>query len=351
MPWFTCIVSNVVFAVLLAIVAWFVQRCLQLPAVARLLWVAVLVKLGTPPLVSLPVVELPGSVACAFGLCNCPQHASAQGMVGEMLLGALLAAWLVGAAATAWTAWRRWTRFERLIAQARPAPRGWQSLARRLSLELSIRRPPAILMVPGRLPPMVVPGRGRARLLLPTALLGKLNASRRASLLLHELVHIKRGDHLVRLLELMVSIIFWWLPLVSLIGPQLRACEETCCDASVVARLPQARRQYARLLLDVIDFASPSRRQVSPQATAMSAASNLEHRLRAILDTTQRRRHSWSVGAVTLGMALAILPCGFGYDFAKPKPPAISLDTCDPAAPASPVDHRDNKPFVGCCPS
>jgi bla regulator protein blaR1 len=348
MPWFTCIVSNVVIAALLALLAWHVQRFLRMPAVARFLWVAVLVKLVTPPLVSVPVVELPQSVACVLGLCNCPQHASAQGMVGQVLLGALLAAWLVGAAATAWTAWRRWTQFERLIAQARPAPRGWQLLATRLSIELSIRRPPAILMVPGRLPPMVVPGRGRARLLLPMALLGQLNDSRKESLLLHELAHIKRKDHLVRILELMVSIIFWWLPLISLIGRQLRVCEETCCDASVVARLPHVRRQYAGLLLDVIDFARPLQ-QISPQATAMSAVSNLEQRLRSILDTTQGRRHSWSVGAITLGLALAVLPCGLRYDFVKPSAPAVPPDTCDPVAPnAQPNDI----PFRAlCCPS
>jgi hypothetical protein len=83
----------------------------------------------------------------------------------------------------------------------------------------------------------------------------------------------------------------------------------------------------------------------------MSALDNLEQRLRAILDGTQRRRHSWSAGAVTLGMALAILPCGLRYDFAKPNAPAISSDTCDPAAGEAPIDHHDNKLLVGCCPS
>src|SRR5215510_10383536 len=99
MSWFTCIISNVVVAALLALIAWLVQGHLRMPAVARLLWVAVLVKLVTPPLVSVPVIRLPAPTACALGLCNCPQHAAAQGMVGEILFKALLAAWLVGAAA------------------------------------------------------------------------------------------------------------------------------------------------------------------------------------------------------------------------------------------------------------
>lgn len=350
MPWLTCIISNLAIASLLALVAWLVQWHLRMPAVARFMWLVVLVKLVTPPIVSLPIVELPATLACALGLCNCPQHVGTQALVGKLLVWALLAAWLAGAASTALTAWLRWTRFQRLMAIARPAPRRWQSLAARLSTELSIRWPPEIVAVPGRLPPMVVLGWRRARLLLPAALLSRLNASQRESLLLHELVHIKRGDHLVRMLELTVSIIFWWLPLVGLIGRQLRACEETCCDAAVVARLPQGRREYARLLLDVIDFASASPRRMVPQATAMSAASNLEQRLRTILDATQRRRHSWPAGLVTLGLALAILPCGLRYDFARPKAPAATADACDPSAVA-PINHRDNQPFLACCPS
>jgi len=349
MPWLMSIISNLAMASLLALVAWLVQRRLRMHAVARTLWLLVLVKLVAPPMASLPVARLPAAVACALGLCNCPQHLGAQAIVVSLLLWALAAAWLAGAATAAWTAWRRWTHFQRLVANAHPAPPGWHSLATRICLELSVRRPPEMLVVPGRLPPMVVPGWGRARLLLPTDLLDQLNTSQRESLLLHELAHIKRGDHLVRMLELTVSIIFWWLPMVGLIGRQLRACEETCCDESVVAYLPHGRREYARLLLDVIDFASPSR-QIAPQATAMSAASNLEQRLRAILDGAQRPRHAWLAGILTIGLAFAILPCGLRYEFAIPKAPAATHDACDPAMAAASSDHSSTKSPALCCP-
>ena len=286
MPWLSLIISNVVLASLIAFSAWFVQRRLRRPAVARILWLLVLVKLVTPPAVSVPLVELPSTAACTLGLCHCPQHALVPPVVRDALPWVMLAAWSAGAGAMGWTAWRRWSRFQRLAAHAKPAPPEWQSLAARLAGKLSIRRPPEILAVPGRLPPLVVAGWRRPRLLLPAALLGQLNHSQSEALLLHELVHIKRGDHLVRLLELAVGVLFWWLPVVGAIGRQLRACEETCCDAAVVAFLPQARRDYARLLLNVIDFADPLPRQAAPQATAMSAASDLEQRLRGILDAT-----------------------------------------------------------------
>jgi beta-lactamase regulating signal transducer with metallopeptidase domain len=331
MPWLSLVISNILLASLLALAAWCVQRWLQKPATARMLWILALVKLVTPPMVSVPLVELPGAVACSLGACGCPGHAGSTAIVLNTFLWVLLAAWLGGAGATAWVAWRRWTRFRELVIHARPAPREWQTLAARLSAELSLPRSPEILAVPGRLPPLVVASWRRSRLLLPMALMDQLSDSQRVALLLHELVHIKRRDHWVRLLELAVSVAYWWLPVVGAIGRQLRMCEETCCDAAVVARRPQERREYARLLLDVVDFANPLPRNVIPQATAMSAANDLERRLRAILDATRKPR-AWSMGAVlAVGVACAILPCELKYDFGGRRAPAASPAEHDPA--------------------
>jgi beta-lactamase regulating signal transducer with metallopeptidase domain len=354
MPMLSWVVSNLILALVLALAAWFAQRLLVRPAVARILWVLVLVKLVTPPLLNVPLGQSPGPMACTLGACGCDHHSPAQTFVRDTLPWLLLAGWTAGAGMTAWVAWRRWARFRRLVAHASPAPPEWQSLAARLAADLSIRRPPEVLAVPGRLPPLVIPGRSRPRVLLPMDLLGRLDAAQRAALLLHELVHIQRGDHLVRMLELTVGVAYWWLPAVGLIGRRLRACEEASCDAAVVARLPDARRDYARLLLDVIDFANPPRGQAAPQATAMSAADGLEKRLRAILDPTPGTRRARLAGVFAVGLAFAILPCGLHYDVAGRPEPAAPSDGLEPAASAtpSPGDDRAGKPpRLDCCPS
>jgi len=352
MPWLSCIISNVVLATLVALAAWFVQRRLRRPGIARILWLIVLVKLVTPPLVSLPLRESPGMMSCLLGTCGCALHAGRQTVLFSTLPWILLAVWSAGAAATGWNAWRRWTQFRRLIAHAVPAPREWQTLAARLASELSLRSPPEILAVPGRLPPLVVPGRRRARLLLPAALIGRLNASQRAALLLHELTHIKRRDHVVRMLELTVRVAYWWLPLVGSIGRQLRACEETCCDAAVVAHLPQARRDYARLLLDVVDFASPLPRQAIPHATAMSAADDLEQRLHTILGASSAKRRTWPAAAFALGLSCAILPCGWHYDSISRPAAATAADKCEPSGDAMRMPgERKYDLSLHCCPS
>lgn len=348
MPLLSAVVSNVVLALVLALAAWSAQRWLRWPAVARVLWVLVLVKLVTPPLVSVPLEQSPGPLACSLGTCGCDHHSLAQTVVRDVLPWALLGVWATGAGTTAAVTWRRWARFRWLTAHADPAPKEWLALAARLTSELSLRHPPEVLAVSGRMPPLVVPGWRRPRVLLPTALLGRLNAPQKAALLLHELIHVKRGDHLVRLLEFAVGVAYWWLPGVGLIGRRLRACEEACCDAAVVDYLPQARRDYARLLLDVIDFTDV--REAAP-VTAMSAADDLEARLRAILDPGRGPRRTRLGGAVAAVLACAVLPCGLRYDFARP---AATPAAPDPAAgdTPSPADRSDDGRLkFGCCPS
>ena len=351
MLWLSWIVSNVFLALLLALAAWCIQRWLRRPAIAHCLWVLVLVKLVTPPLVSVPVRESSGVLACTLGTCGCTQHAQTQTFVRDTLPWVLLGAWSVGAGVTAWVAWRRWARFRRLVAHASPVSPEWQSLATHLATELSIRCPPEVLAAPGRLPPLVVPGRARPLLLLPMALMGQLSASQRSALLLHELVHLKRGDHLVRMLELAVGVVYWWLPIVGLIGRQLRTCEETCCDAAVVAHLPESRRDYAQLLLDVLDFVSPLPGQAVQQATAMGAAKDLEQRLLAILNAPQKSRRTWPAVVFAVGLACVLLPCELHYEFVGWPVPAATSAGQEPGDGATglPSDDCGGGPVKAFC--
>ena len=80
------------------------------------------------------------------------------------------------------------------------------------------------------------------------------DARQRATLLAHELAHLRRRDHWVRCLELLVTGLYWWLPVVWMARHALREAEEQCCDAWVVWAFPDAARSYAETLLDTLDF-------------------------------------------------------------------------------------------------
>jgi beta-lactamase regulating signal transducer with metallopeptidase domain len=359
MPWLTLIASNLVLASLLATAAWVVQRRLKQHAAARFLWVLALVKLVTPPVVGVPLVELPATAACTLGMCGCSElpHAGPLATALRSLPAMMLVAWTIGAGWTLALAVRRWMKFRQLVRGARPAPRNWQTLAERLASELSLRRAPQVVVVPGRLPPLVAPGWRRPKVLLPSDLVRDVRGAQRRALLLHELVHIQRRDHLMRWVELAVTVAYWWLPAVRSIGRRLRSCEEACCDAAVVSRMPRARRDYARLLLDVVEFADPLPRHAAGHATAMSAAEDLEQRLLAILagPAPQRRRRLASILLVA-GFAGLVLPLQVGFEFAaraaSPVAEASRLYGCESLetfrCPEFPVERVLVSVF--CCP-
>src|SRR5205823_4695042 len=146
----------------------------------------------------------------------------------------------------------RLARFQRLLRETRPADAELQGQAEALARQLGLRRSPRVLLVPGPLPPMLWMAFGPPRVLLPATLLGQLDDGERASLLAHELAHVRRRDHWVRWLEVVVTGLYWWFPLVRLARRRLQAHEEECCDAWVVGLLPA--RAYATAILRTLEF-------------------------------------------------------------------------------------------------
>jgi beta-lactamase regulating signal transducer with metallopeptidase domain/predicted metallopeptidase len=113
----------------------------------------------------------------------------------------------------------------------------------------------------------------------------------RRIVLLHELAHIKRRDCLTQLLAQFVCAIYWFNPLVWVAARQLRVEREIACDDYVLQAGTRAS-DYARYLLD---FAGVMNTNGSPAglpspAAAGIACSQLESRVRSILDPAIRRK-------------------------------------------------------------
>jgi beta-lactamase regulating signal transducer with metallopeptidase domain len=131
----------------------------------------------------------------------------------------------------------RVTRFQTLLSDIQPIDSRWQSRVRALAAHIGLRNCPAAYLVPGRVPPMIWAIGGRARLLVPSQLWSAAGEDERMTLIVHELAHLKRRDHWVRWLELLVAGIYWWNPIVWWVCSRMREAEEQCCD---VGRLGNA---------------------------------------------------------------------------------------------------------------
>ncbi|MDO8628893.1 MAG: M56 family metallopeptidase, partial [Phycisphaerales bacterium] len=116
----------------------------------------------------------------------------------------------------------RVVRFRRVVQTGRPAPRAVQTLVESARVSLGLKRVPQILMVDGRVSPMVWCG-VRPRLILPTPLWHQLDDMGRRAVVFHELAHIRRCDHRVAWIESIIGGLYWWHPLVWWVRSRLHA--------------------------------------------------------------------------------------------------------------------------------
>jgi beta-lactamase regulating signal transducer with metallopeptidase domain len=371
--------SNAAAALLLALLAAGIGLVCRRPALAHALWLLVLLKLVTPPLWRVPVpwpargeqaaavpVEAPAEVAAVEELppplavepAEAPADedvipaAEEEAKAGPALEEETLTpvpkapadapvaadvpwAWVGGgvwlAGSLAWFAlagFRLW-RFARGLKHARPAPAALQRRADELARRLGLRRAPAVWLVPGRMTPMLWAVGAAPRLLLPAALMKQVSVAGRDTLLLHELAHLRRGDHRVRLLECLVLGLYWWHPAAWFACRELREAEEQCCDAWVVAMLPGAGRTYAAALLDTLDFLCSARPAVPVLASGIGQVADLKRRLTMIMRGDTPRALTWPAWLAVCGLGLALLPLLPAWVQAQERPKPREEETRD----------------------
>ena len=329
--------NNALVAALLAGLVLLISRFCRRPAVLHALWLLVLLKLITPPLIWLPLPwptstpsgeELAANPVGSGGedICYVRVSTAPQDMVDALeahiqLLNEQLAhqeasfavffatsanriwldraswfaalVWLLGTAC--WFAvafWRLW-RFGTLLRHAVPANEELNATTRRLADRLGLRSHPTVSLVPGKLAPMLWMAGGPSRLILPAHLVQQLSAQQQETLIIHELAHWKRGDHRVRWLELLVRGLYWWHPLVWYACRELREAEEQCCDAWVVSALPGSERTYALALMETLDFLAGAQSTLPAVASGIGQVTDLKRRLTMIMRGTTPRSLTW----------------------------------------------------------
>ena len=380
------LLTNAAAAGLIALVAWAASRTVRRQAVVHGLWLLALVRLVVPPIAPLPLVpawpglalvssplsptvvaippasgdgspavdgqatapRLPRPVAGRGAAHTLPASGPATRVVAPPpptgpTLGWQAAAWLAlaaGALAIALlTAWR-FTRFGRLLACAEPAPPALAERAARLAARLGLSRVPPVLLVPARIPPMLWPHRGGPRLLLPAGLLPDLNADELDTLLAHELAHVRRRDHWVRLVEIAATALFWWYPVTWWARRALRRAEERCCDEWVLRLLPRSAEAYANGLLKSLTFVAHRTGALPSLASGAGPVEDIEARLKEILMTRPVPRLAAPLRltlAAAAALGLAVFPTRAQSSATKDEPAAPAAAATRPETARTPA--------------
>jgi len=373
--------ANALLATLLALVVAAVSRVWRRPALSHGLWLLVLFKLLMPPLIAVPLpwpvettlepgtgevtLSLPNQTDVEPDLVTLPATAleartpafedALSGSLPETIepkpsqpsfssdpaawqwltwREALAILWLAGSLVWGVLMARRVWRFQCLFRQAEPAPAYLQQQAQGLARRLGIRRTPSVLLVALPISPLVWALARRPRLLLPAELWRRLTTEQQGTLLTHELAHLRRRDHWVRWLELVVLGLYWWHPVVWWARREIQEAEEECCDAWVVWALPEAAQAYAEALLETVAFLAQSRAALPLAASGIGHVQSLKRRLTMIMRATTPRALTWGGILAVLGLGLLLLP--LLPTWAENEPPVQELTPFTEPPPATP---------------
>lgn len=350
-------IENTLVVVPLAVAAAIAARCVRRPALVHALWLLVLLKLLTPPLLRpqwLPAEGRPRASE-AIGMPAQPEpipiaQADDGAIVAEGLpvLGAIegaerpleetspecdvlvpvnadagpalawdwrmiaLGVWGMGSLGVLFLVVRRVARLILLLRDAPAAPESLSDEVARLGVSIGLNRAPRVALSPGGFTPFVWALGPWSMLVLPSALWHRLNEEQRAVLVLHELAHLRRGDPWVRWVEVLATCLYWWHPALWIARRGLHQAEEQCCDAWVVWARPEGARTYASALVDALEFLAESRgapRVVPIGASGLGRLGHISRRITMIMNGNVPRRMSWSGLMCVAAWAVIVLPC------------------------------------------
>ena len=305
-PIFSFVLHNTIAAFALALVAGGVKRLWRNPPLEHSLWLLALLRLVAPPLLSVdyaailpfewtyrsgpPAAATPGAKQASDGDVFAGQATTAaageaNGDAAKPLQVLLLSVWGGGAAACALVIAARVAKFNRLLRGALPASERMQRLAVEIAVKFGASRAPDVRFADSVEAPLLWCAGLRPTIVLPARLLWERDDERMALILAHEIAHYRRRDHWVRMIELAVSIVYWWHPLCWAIRRQIHDAEELCCDAWVCRLLPASANRYAEVLFEAAESlgASPRRARLLPVSLLLSPCS-LKARIEMILE-------------------------------------------------------------------
>jgi beta-lactamase regulating signal transducer with metallopeptidase domain len=295
------------------------------PAVRYALWLLVLLKLIMPPTLALPsgigwwgrspapsphiarastlVVRYGSSAMSAEPreqtTSSAPESVPAISVRGWILLvwawgSMLLLGWML-------TCWRRAAQMRELAAAT---PDWLDELLVQASRAGGLKKPVRAVLVDQAVSPAVY-GIIHPVILIPRLLVSDLSRVQLRSAVLHEVVHVRRGDVWVHFFQALIQIIYWWHPLLWLANGRIRLAREEAVDDAVVDGLQGDAGAYPSMLLQVGRLVLGRSVPTLGLVGILETRSALRRRIERLLDQRVPRRTG-----LTLGSTLCVLAFG-----------------------------------------
>lgn len=318
MLWQSSLLIGLLFAL-----EWVWRRKVR-AAVRYALWLVVLAKLLLPPSLALPtglgwwlrlVPAAPKAqaspVVVTYGpelalnlpadnpaVSMPPAHASLSaagvGLIGSSLISLGLLVWML----------LRWREVALEAHTAGAAPEWLEALLEESRRTAQVRCRVRLRLIDKPASPAVC-GLLRPTILLPRPLSEQLPPAQLRAVLLHELVHLRRGDVWVNCAQALLQLVYWWHPLLWLANARIRRVREEAVDDAVVQALGGEAEGYAPTLLEVAKLALQRPLASLGLVGILESHNSLRQRIVRLLDLRPPRK-----AGLTLGSALWVLAFG-----------------------------------------
>ena len=171
--------------------------------------------------------------------------------------------------------------------------------------------------------PMVI-GLWRHRVLLPSSWRTWTPDCVR-SVLLHEMAHVRRGDHWVQAAQTLALALHFFNPLAWWLHRRLAQYTELACDDATIARAHLDPADYARHLLRVAEDIARTPMLVPARMAIPDPGGSLRQRFRYVLGSVNGpRRLGLRAGAVLVVVGAAIVPLSAHLEVVQSAPPSLT---------------------------
>ncbi len=299
-------------------------------AIRHALWLVVLVKLLLPPTLALPTSPSwwvhtsapppakapPVSFTVTYGEQVMPDFPTDPAPIIPPKPPSLkLAAWtfllsgIVSAGLLAWllVRWRGIVRKVRTASKTEGLGAMLNDSARLAGLRSTVR----LKLTEDSMSPAVC-GLFRPVILLPQSLVEKLSAGQLRAVLLHEAIHLRRGDVWVNCAQALLQIVYWWHPLLWLANARIRRVREEAVDDAVMLALRDDADIYAPTLLEVAKLAFNRPLASLGLVGILESRSALRQRIERLVDFNAQKKAGLTVVSILgiLAFSAIALPMG-----------------------------------------
>jgi beta-lactamase regulating signal transducer with metallopeptidase domain/multidrug resistance efflux pump len=210
----------------------------------------------------------------------------------------------------------RHRKFRQLILRAEPidSPELLSTLAQ-LQADLGITKKIPLKRIDAMMSPAVI-GWRKPVILIPSELLKTSLPDELTPIIAHELLHIRRGDLTISLLQCLAQVIWWFHPAIWIVNRRINHLREACCDGEVLHHVKISNTGYAQALLNVVKQAPKI--SIPKYISAVRSVEVTSQRIEKLMKDPQNLTHRTPIYGLILALGIAI--------FALPSAKIISAE-------------------------